>query len=192
VTLNPNEHILLTDVETTGLNVYDSQLIEVGFMVVDLGLDPIASISRVIIPDQPIRWEDVNVFVRDMHTDNGLRLAIDSGEGVSLDEAERDLVDWYRTCFGSDKLPLCGSSVQFDRKFLDGYMGEVHDGLHYRNQDISSVKELCRLFNPEVYKGLDTAGQNRGIHRVRPDMEDTIEELRFYLDNFLICTRPEL
>lgn len=189
-TLDPNSHILITDVETTGLDVYNSTLLEVGFTIVDLELKPVDTISRVILPDDPIRWEDVNLFVRDMHTDNGLRFLIDAGEGVSLDEAERDLVDWYRSWFGSEKFPLCGSSVQFDRKFLDGYMGQLHDGLHHRNQDISSVKELCRLFNPEVFAA--TKGKGRGIHRVRPDMEDSIEELRFYLDNFLICTRPVL
>lgn len=183
--LNPDEHMLLIDLETTGLDPRDDLILEVGCMIVTLDFKVIDSYEAVIDPGHEIDWESVNPFVKDMHTNNGLRKQIDAGLGSDLEAVDMTLVEWYRGHFADGKTPLVGSSVGFDRGFVNAHLTRFSEVPHYRNIDFSSVKELCRRYNPEVYAKLPA---KREVHRAIPDLYDTINEARFYVENFLFET----
>jgi oligoribonuclease len=189
MTLNVDEHLLLCDLETTGLDPRDDLILEVGFVVTTLDFRVVSSFTELVAPGHQIAWDELSEIVQQMHNTNGLREAIDAGKGEDLDTVEADLTDWYFELFGKGKCPLVGSSVSFDRGFLREHFVDFPDMIHYRNIDFSSVKELCRRYNPEVYSKLPVA---QAKHRAIPDLEDTINEARFYVDNFLHTTRPAL
>jgi oligoribonuclease len=187
-TLDPMNHLLLVDIETTGLDARDDLLLEVGLMIVTLDFKPVAMYSEIV--RQPnVNWDDCSDVVQKMHLKSGLMKLIDGGAGEDLDDIEAGLIDWYEQLFGNEKVPLVGSSVHFDRGFFAENFVDFIDLVSYRNIDWSSVKELCRRYNPEVYEKLPPKSEK---HRAIPDLQDTIGEARFYLDNFLIATRPEL
>lgn len=186
--LDPNGHLLLVDVETTGLVARDEKLLEVGFMVVDLGFRPVASFSEVISQEgADFDPDDLTDFIKNMHTKNGLLHTIETADLPTLDEVEEELTEWYDDLFGDAQVPLVGSSVSLDRDFIVEHFVDFPDRLHYRIIDWSSVKELCRRYNPEVYAKLPP---KREKHRVMPDLEDTVAEARFYVENFFFTTRP--
>lgn len=190
-----DDRLIIVDIETTGLNVpYSAQWnpalpedlpLEYGVRIVDLDLSEIDNFQCLIWDspnyDERLRQGLVPV-VAEMHS---TLIEECLAEGESIEEAATKLTDFltgHRVAKGD---PICGSSVQFDRGVLQYFAPEAHSLFHYRNVDCSSIKELCRRFNPEVYKHLP---EPKKLHRVIPDMEDTTEELRFYLREFSITT----
>ena len=180
------------DVETFGLNQATDLIIEVGIKVTDLALNTVAENawlcwgpyhkqrhSRLKIDAE--NGNDDAKYVWDMHNKSGL-FAEAPEEGSELFKVEDAIVDWLEDN-GFRGLPMCGSSVGFDQRFLRSYMPAVVDTFHYRVIDNSSIKELCRRYNPEVYKKLPAKTEQ---HRVTPDLAETVEEFRFYRDEFLI------
>lgn len=187
MTLQPYERLVWIDTETTGLNAHEDYLLEVGLAITDLELNFIDSISVLIWNksyDDLITEKDVVPFVWTMHTKNKL-FSEAKRDGVGTHEAMTILSDWcikHQIC--SDD-PMVGSSVQFDREWLSAWMPPVANMFSYRNIDISSVKELCSRYNPQIYLGLDIEFPNpKKMHRVIPDIEDSAAELRYYVDNF--------
>lgn len=191
------DRLVWVDIETTGLNHMTELVLEIGFRITDLDLETIDDFD-VLIWDTPkydrkldhmIVNRDDHAFVLDMHSaeKSGLFEAAQK-EGVPEDEAERLVADFLRGHgVGPDtKEPLCGSSVQFDRLFLTEQFPVIHNLFSYRNIDTSSVKELCMRYNPELYAKLEKYTNPKKLHRVLPDLTDTIDEARFYIDNFLM------
>jgi oligoribonuclease len=181
--LDPMTHLLLVDIETTGLDAREESILEVGFMVTTLDFKPVAIFSRIIAQD--VDWSSCNKLVRDMHEKSGLRKLLDDGAGDELEDVESELIDWYDDLFGDEKVPLVGSSVHFDRGFFAEHFVDFIDRVSYRNIDWSTVKELCRRYNPEVYTKLPDKKER---HRAIADIEDTIGEAAFYVENFLFTT----
>jgi oligoribonuclease len=115
-------------------------------------------------------------FVRNMHTKSGLLEELASG--VSLAEAEQIVLDYVRSqCPADSRPPLAGNTVGTDRAFLARDMHELESFLHYRIVDVSSIKELSRRWYPRTYFQAPT---KRGNHRALADIQESIEELRYY------------
>lgn len=166
------------DIETTGLDPETGYLLEVGCIITDDALNEVARISFLI--DNGVPVDDLidmsGSFVREMHTENGLWHALRAGSGLSIDDVEwkmRQIVVKH----GDDKHPLCGSSVHFDRSWLKKHMAGLEAALHYRNIDVSTIKELYRRFCPDE-PAFEGSGKK---HRVLDDLDNSIAELRFYL-----------
>lgn len=182
--LNPDQHLLLVDLETTGLVPADEKILEVGLMVVTLDFTSVAQFHALIDPPN-FDPDDLEENVRSMHERSGLLKEVDRS-GRDLDDVEEALIEWYDDLFGNDvQVPLSGSSVHFDVDFIKEHFVDFPDKVHYREINWSTVKELCRRYNPEVYKKLPEA---RKLHRSLPDLQDTINEARFYVENFLFTT----
>ena len=116
-------------------------------------------------------------FVRKMHTKSGLLPAIEAST-LSLADAGKQVLAYLETQLpGPGTAPLCGNSIGVDRRFLDRYLPEVDQYLHYRSVDVSSFKELCRRWYPSVYK---KRPDKKETHRALDDIRESIEELRFY------------
>lgn len=184
--MNDAELMVLVDLETTGLDEKEGLPIEAGILIVDLDLKVVAAEEHVIQWGR-LDWDNaVGDFVRNMHEASGLRKEYDTGAGYDVRTVEEKLVKFLAR-YGADRLPMAGSNVaNFDRAWLREFMPYLNDRFHYRNQDVSSLKEFCRVWNPKVYSKLPPKEE---AHRPIADCMATLEEFRFYRDNFLFTTR---
>jgi oligoribonuclease len=173
---NGNDRLVWIDCEMTGLDVASDRLVEVAVVVTDFELtilDP--GFDIVIKPDQSA-LDDMSDFVREMHAKSGLLEAIP--DGVSLDEAQDAVLAYIRRFVPAPQTaPLAGNTIGTDRAFLARYMPRVDSHLHYRNVDVSSLKELLRRWLPRVYFN---APEKDGGHRALADILESIRELEYY------------
>jgi oligoribonuclease len=174
---DPGDRLVWMDFETTGLNPRRDAILEVACLVTELDLTPVdAGISFVCSPDD-LAGITMDEIVHAMHTQNGLLAEVARSEH-DLDLVERrvrEYVEWH--CPTPRTVPLCGSSIAFDRGFLAEHMPDLEAHLHYRNVDVSSVKELARRWFPAAYSRLPVLASK---HRAMPDVLASIAELRFY------------
>ena len=171
-----NDRLVWIDCEMTGLDLAEDALIEVAVVVTDYELNVLGDGIDVVIAPPPAALEQMGDFVRDMHTASGLLDEL--ANGIPLADAEQQVLD-YITSYVKEprKAALAGNSVGTDRTFLVRDMPRVESHLHYRNVDVSSIKELVRRWYPRVYYA--TPAKN-GNHRALADIQESIEELRYY------------
>ncbi len=173
-----NEKLVWIDCEMTGLDLAGGDvLIEVAALVTDGELNVLGDGVDVLIKPEPAALERMTDFVRDMHVKSGLLAELD--QGVSTEEAEQQVLDYLKQHIPSDfRAPLAGNTIGTDRAFLARYMPTLEQFVHYRNVDVSSVKELARRWFPRVY--FNTPPAKSGNHRALADIQESIEELRYY------------
>ena len=179
------------DIETFGLDPRTDPIIEIGIRVTDSQLRTLGEKSWLIwttFHDKALErlHRDASYGVKeativlDMHTHNNLfTLAKERGDLRSRVDIE--IQDWLVSNEFTD-MAMCGSSVQFDRAFLANQFQFVESKFHYRNIDVSTVKELCRRYRPDLYEKRPDLPQP---HRALPDLTNTILEFQFYRDEFL-------
>jgi oligoribonuclease len=171
-----NDRLVWIDCEMTGLDLRADALIEVAALVTDFDLNVLgAGIDVVVKPPQEALDQMVEL-VRTMHTSSGLLAELDNG--VSLQEAEEQVLEFVRSqCTDGSRPPLAGNTVGTDRAFLLRDMPTLAAFLHYRIVDVSSIKELSRRWFPRAYYN---APAKAGNHRALADIQESIEELRYY------------
>jgi oligoribonuclease len=171
-----NDRLVWIDCEMTGLDLHADALIEVAALVTDFELNVLGDGVDVVVKPPQEALEQMDDFVRTMHTSSGLLTALDGG--VSLEAAERQVLDYVRQhCPEGSRPPLAGNTVATDRSFLARDMPALESFLHYRIVDVSSIKELARRWYPRAYYGAPVKGGN---HRALADIRESIEELRYY------------
>lgn len=171
-----NDRLVWIDCEMTGLDFANDALVEVAALVTDFDLNVLGDGVDLVIKPPSEALEQMVPFVRDMHTSSGL---IDElADGTTLADAEAQVLAYVREhCPEGSRPPLAGNSVATDRTFLARDMPALETFLHYRNVDVSSIKELSRHWYPRAYFN---APQKSGGHRALADIQESIEELRFY------------
>ncbi len=160
----------------TGLDLTRDALVEVAVLVTDAELNVLGDGIDLVIrpPDSAI--EQMPDIVREMHTASGLLQALPNG--VDLKQASDAVLAYIKQHVPEPgKAPLAGNTVHMDRLFLARDMPEVEGWLHYRNVDVSSIKELARRWYPRVYFA---SPEKTGNHRALGDIRDSIDELRYY------------
>jgi len=171
------------DCEMTGLNPRQDELCEIAIIVTDSELNPIDAGFSVVINPSEQAIASMNEFVRKMHQESGLLAALPAG--VSCEQAEAQCLSYLDKHLADEKTaPLAGNSVGTDRMFLAKYMPGLESRLHYRNVDVSSIKELARRWYPRVYFQLP---KKNGNHRALQDILDSIAELRFYREAIMVA-----
>ena len=171
-----NERLVWIDCEMTGLDLRNDALIEVAALVTDFDLNVIGEGIDVIIrpPDEALA--QMVEFVRTMHETSGLLEEL--ATGLAMADAEQQVLDYVREhCPEGSRPPLAGNTVATDRSFLVRDMPTLEGYLHYRNVDVSSIKELARRWYPRAYYA---SPAKRGNHRALADIQESIEELRYY------------
>jgi oligoribonuclease len=160
----------------TGLDYVADALVEVAALVTDFELNVLGEGVDLVIAPPPEALAQMVPFVRDMHASSGL---IDElASGTTLEDAQAQVLAYIRQhCPDGSRPPLAGNSVGTDRAFLARDMPELEAFLHYRNVDVSSIKELSRHWYPRAYYN---APAKTGGHRALADIQESIEELRFY------------
>jgi len=171
-----NERLVWIDCEMTGLSLQHDALIEVAALVTDFDLNVLGDGVDIIIKPPAGAITQMDDFVREMHIKSGLLDELEAG--VTMAEAQDAVMAYVREyCAEDSRPPLGGNTVATDRAFLARDMPELEAFLHYRNVDVSSIKELARRWFPRAYFA---APKKRGNHRALADIQESIEELRYY------------
>ncbi|WP_375387324.1 oligoribonuclease [uncultured Amnibacterium sp.] len=166
------------DCEMTGLDLVNDALIEVAALVTDGQLNVLGDGIDLVIKPTDAALEQMGDFVRQMHSSSGLLAELESG--LAMAEAEEQILDYLRAFVPEPrKAPLAGNTIGTDRAFLARDMPALESHVHYRNVDVSSVKELARRWFPRAYY---SAPAKSGNHRALADVRESIEELRYYRD----------
>lgn len=170
------DRLVWIDCEMTGLDLAVDELVEIAVVITDFDLKPVdEGISIVIKPDASA-LANMGEFVTNMHQTSGLLEEIPNG--VSLAEAEYETLEYILKHVPDQlKAPLAGNSIGTDRAFLAKFMPRVDAHLHYRNVDVSSIKELAKRWFPRVYFN---APSKNGGHRALADILESIRELDYY------------
>jgi oligoribonuclease len=170
------DRLVWIDCEMTGLDLEVDELVEVAVVITDYELVPVDPGFTIVIKPDHEALEHMNEFVRSMHTESGLINEIPNG--VSLADAEYQVLEYIlRFVPTGQSAPLAGNTIGTDRAFLAKYMPRVDTHLHYRNVDVSTIKELSRRWYPRVY--FNAPGKNGG-HRALADILESIRELDYY------------
>jgi oligoribonuclease len=171
-----NDRLVWIDCEMTGLDLGADALIEVAALVTDFELNVLGEGIDVIIKPSAEALDQMIDFVRSMHEKSGLLEELDAG--TTLADAEDQVLAYIKEhCPDGSRPPLAGNTVATDRAFLARDMQALESFLHYRIVDVSSIKELSRRWFPRAYFAAPT---KRGNHRALADIQESIEELRYY------------
>lgn len=189
------DRLIFADTETFGLDPLHDFVLEVGFVITDLWLnvthtfhqliwEPSYYDSRLELLETQAPKNETATYVLKLHRENGLFEAC-KASGSTISEATNRMLVWLKEQGVTKEAPLCGSSIQFDRAMLEAQYPDVMALFSYRNIDTSSIKELCRRYAPGVYSALEKETAPKKMHRVMPDLEDTLSELSYYLAHFI-------
>ncbi|HWU32408.1 MAG TPA: oligoribonuclease [Marmoricola sp.] len=177
------ERLVWIDCEMTGLDLGVDALIEVAALVTDFDLNVLGDGVDVIVKPSAEALDQMNDFVTSMHTNSGLLEEV--ANGTTLEDAQAQVLAYIREhCPDGSRPPLAGNTVSTDRAFLARDMPELEAFLHYRIVDVSSIKELSRRWFPRAYFA---APAKNGNHRALADIQESIEELRYYRDAVFVA-----
>ncbi len=193
-----SDYLVFVDVETTGLRSATDVPLEIGVGIATLDGELLELRSSLA---WSYDWEThlglAPEFVRQMHAESGLASELIAtfankpyehitNRGFTLPQVDHDLVAWLTGYLGDVEgtFPLCGSTINFDRAFLEKYFPNLFNWFHYRNIDISTLKELAKRLAPDVYESRPGENYDRK-HRVSEDIQHSVREYRHYMKNFL-------
>ncbi len=177
-----SDYIVWVDCEMTGLEVTIDEICEIGVVVTDGNLNIQDTGLQIVIKPSDAALANMGDFVKQMHTDSGLIEEIP--EGITIAEAEQQVLEYIKQWVTEERTaPLAGNSIGTDRMFLNRQMPQLDKFLHYRNIDVSSLKELSRRWFPRVYFQLP---KKTGNHRALADILESIQELRYYRKAILV------
>ena len=165
------------DLEMTGLDPSRHVIVEIASLITDDDLEIMAEGPDLVVHASPEQLSQMDEFVTTMHTRSGLLPAI-TASALTLEQAGAQTLEFLKAHIPEPRtVPLAGNSIGTDRRFLATQLPEIEDYLHYRSVDVSTVKELCRRWHPEVYR---TAPEKKGGHRALQDIRESVAELAFY------------
>jgi oligoribonuclease len=165
------------DLEMTGLDPERDVILEVAVIVTDGDLERIEEGPDLVVAQPAQALEGMAPYVRRMHATSGLDMAVQSST-MALAEAEAQVLAFVRAHVPTPATaPLAGNSISTDRTFLRRYMPALESYLHYRNVDVTTVKELARRWYPDAKAA---APAKEGGHRALADIRESIAELRYY------------
>jgi oligoribonuclease len=179
---NNTNNLIWVDLEMTGLNPDKDHILEMAIVITDYNLNIIANNFDVVIhqPVEHLMW--MNDWVREVHTKNEL-LNLSANSNINVLSAEMLALEFISTYAAKQTSPMCGNSICSDRRFLFRYMPQLEAYFHYRNLDVSTVKNLGLYWFPERIKSFK---KQDSFHRAKDDILQSIAELKFYRDNLFI------
>jgi len=180
-TPRPNEfNLVWIDMEMTGLDPDNDRIIEVAAVVTDANLNVLAEGPVIAVHQSDATLDKMDNWNKGTHGRSGL---IDRVKASTIDEAqaEQQLIAFLKQWVPANKSPMCGNSICQDRRFMARGMPKLEAFFHYRNLDVSTLKELCRRWKPELASGFKKAQK----HTALADILESIEELRYYREHFI-------
>jgi len=173
-------NLVWMDLEMTGLDPDRDRVIEIAIVVTDSQLRTLAEAPVLVVHQDDAVLDAMDQWNKSTHARSGL---IDKVKASVLNESavEDRLLAFLAQHVPGKTSPMCGNSICQDRRFLARHMPRLEAYFHYRNLDVSTVKELARRWKPEIVKGL----VKQGKHEALADIYESIEELKYYRENFL-------
>jgi oligoribonuclease len=164
------------DLEMSGLDARTERILEIAVLVTNADLEVIAEGPDLVVHQPEEVLAAMDPWNTEHHTESGLVARVRAST-VSEADAEAHVLTFVETHCAKGSSPLCGNSVGQDRRFIAKYMPGIDAYLHYRNIDVTTVKELARRWHPEVF---EKRPHKKGLHRALEDIRESIEELRWY------------
>jgi oligoribonuclease len=159
----------------TGLDPKENRLIEIAVVVTNADLSIRIEGPELAIYQSEIQLAKMDKWNRNTHGNSGLTAKVRASK-IRTAQAEAQVIEFLKHYVPAGKSPLCGNTIGQDRKFLDRYMPKLEAFFHYRNLDVSTLKELAKRWSPEVYKGF----KKKQKHTAMADVHESIEELIYY------------
>tara|TARA_R110002110_G_scaffold400317_1_gene616604 strand:+ start:19468 stop:20034 length:567 start_codon:yes stop_codon:yes gene_type:complete len=173
------ERLIWIDLEMTGLDPQNDHIIEIACIVTDGNLEVVAQGPSIAIYQPDDVLAKMGEWCQTQHTKSGLVKRIQDSK-ISLEQAEAQTLEFLQQHVKPGVSPMCGNTICQDRRFLYTWMPKLEGFFHYRNLDVSSVKELAKIWAPDVAKGF----LKKGAHLAMDDIVESIEELRYYREHF--------
>ncbi len=177
--MSQDTNLIWIDLEMTGLDPDKDVIIEIATLVTDADLNLLAEGPSIVIHQPDAVMDGMDEWCTNQHGRSGLTQRVKESR-VTAAEAEAMTIEFLKDYVAAGKSPMCGNSICQDRRFLYRYMSELENYFHYRNLDVSSVKELARRWKPEVLNGL----KKNGTHLAMDDIRDSVNELKHYRELF--------
>ena len=173
-------NLIWLDMEMTGLTPETDRIIEVAVVITDSNLETVAEGPVLVVHQTDAVLDGMDNWNKSTHAKSGL---IDKVKASSLDEraVELRLLDFLKLHVPKGVSPMCGNSICQDRRFMARWMPQLESWFHYRNLDVSTLKELCKRWKPELAKGM----VKHGKHEALADVYESVEELKYYRENLL-------
>jgi oligoribonuclease len=173
--------LIWIDLEMTGLNPDSDRIIEIATIITDSDLNVVAEGPVLAVHQSDAALAAMDEWNTRTHGGTGLTERV---RASTLDEtaAERATLEFIRQYVPKNKSPMCGNSICQDRRFLARHMPFLEGWFHYRNLDVSSVKELVARWKPQLMPGF----QKKATHKALDDIRESIDELKYYREHFIV------
>jgi len=180
---NNNHNLIWIDMEMTGLDPDNDRIIELAVVITDGQLNTIAESPVLVVSQTNAVLDGMDKWNQSTHGKSGL---IDKVKASQLSEtdAESQMIAFLQQHVPSRTSPMCGNSICQDRRFMARWMPQLEAYFHYRNLDVSTFKELVKRWKPEIAAGL----KKEGKHEALADIYDSINELKYYREHFIVCS----
>ena len=173
--------LIWIDLEMTGLNPDSDRIIEIATIVTDAKLNIVAEGPVLAVHQSDTVLEGMDAWNTRTHAATGLTERV-KVSGLSEADVEKDSIKFLKRYVAKNKSPMCGNTICQDRRFLARHMPELEAFFHYRNIDVSSIKELVQRWQPDLLKGFE----KKNTHKALDDIRESIEELKFYREKVFI------
>jgi oligoribonuclease len=172
--------LIWIDMEMTGLRPDSDRIIEVALVVTDAALAVVAEAQVLVVHQDDATLGGMDSWNQSTHARTGLTDKVKASTLIEKDVEQRMLA-FLREHVPPKTSPMCGNTICQDRRFLARWMPELEDYFHYRNLDVSTLKELCKRWQPDVARGWTKQGK----HEALADIYESIDELKYYRDHFI-------
>lgn len=179
--MTDNNRLIWIDLEMTGLEPERDVIIEIATIVTDADLNVVAEGPIIAVHQSDALLDGMDEWNTNQHGGSGLVERVQKSK-IDSAEAERQTIEFLSQHIDAGVSPMCGNSIGQDRRFLVKYMQALEAFFHYRNLDVSSVKELAKRWKPEILPGFT----KQGSHLAMDDVRDSIAELQYYREHFFV------